>query len=623
MWSKFFASPLRFPLPVLLLFFCAIIFIATAFEPSILDNADATHAVAAREILQRSDWVTLHVNGVRYLQKAPLLYWLVANSYQILGFNAFAVRFPSMLAVVLLVGVTYFFGQWVFSKKVGLYAAAMLGFCIGMFLFTRIMIPEALLTLLLTLGHLCFLLAFSGKGKRLYYGFYAAAALAVLTKGLIGVIFAIVPAFGFLVVTGNLARWRELKLLSGTGLFLAIAAPWHILAGLQNDHFWWYYFVNEHFLRFLGLRYPKDYNKIPFVLYWPLHFIWLFPWSAGFPLLVKQEVDRWRQFQSRRGSQKSEPNAAVRDQAKPKRWPFRLDPSALILPASPSLYLWLWAGTILIFFSLSSSMEYYTFPAYPALALLLGRAWVTAETDPQGQRWLLWINGGLAILGMLVAVVLGFLVWSTHRVQETGDFSDLLNQQATESEKYTFALGHFLDLTPQAFAALEAPAIGAALVLWIGFLLALGWRRRGQHLRTVAVMTVSMGLLFVCANIAQRQFDPILSSRFIADAIQQNWQPSAKIVLNESFEVGGSVAFYTDQRVLLLNGRNLLMDFGSRYPDVPPIFITDEDLQRLWQGDDRIFLFTEDSEKDSLLQRLGLPVISVIEGGNKTVWMNR
>jgi 4-amino-4-deoxy-L-arabinose transferase-like glycosyltransferase len=596
MRSKLISFSLRPHLPILLLLaFCAVIFITTAFEPAVADDADAIHAVAAQEILQRGDWVTLYVNGIRYLQKAPLLYWLVANSYQLFGFNAFAVRFPTMVAVVLLAGTTYLFGCWAFSRKAGLYAAAIMGFSVGIFLFTRIMIPEALLTLLLTIGHFCFLFAFTTSQKRFYYGFYTAAALAVLTKGLIGVIFAIAPALLFLLLTRNLSRWNELRLLSGTAVFLAIAVPWHILAGLQNDHFWWYYFINEHVLRFLGLRYPKDYNKLPFLPYWLLHFLWLFPWSLSLPILLRQ-------------------TCATRSSQRP------LAP----LPISQiKLYFWLWAATILIFFSISTSQEYYTFPAYPAFALLIGNSLATAETTAWGQRWLLALNGVLAAIGLLAAGVLGLLIWSAHHVQETGDFSDLLNQQATESEKYTFFLGHALDLTPQAFAALEAPAIAAAVVLSVGLLLALGWRWRQQHGWAVATMVITMGLMFVCANRAHLQFEPILSSRFVANEILQRWQPNAKIVLNESFEVGGSIAFYTQQRVLLLNGRNLVMEFGSRYPDAPPIFINDAELRTLWQSDDRIFLFTEASKQKALLQRLNLPMIPVIENGGKRLWMNR
>ncbi|MBD0390504.1 MAG: glycosyltransferase family 39 protein, partial [Nostoc sp. C3-bin3] len=120
---------------ILLLVLSALIYISTSFEPSIADDADAIHAQAAKEMLLRNDWVSLYVNGVRYLQKAPLLYWLVAIAYQVFGVNEFAVRFPSVLAIVLLGGITYIFGRWAYSQKAGLYAAAILVSCAGMFLF--------------------------------------------------------------------------------------------------------------------------------------------------------------------------------------------------------------------------------------------------------------------------------------------------------------------------------------------------------------------------------------------------------------------------------------------------------------------------------------------------------
>src|SRR5438093_4982693 len=101
---------------ILLLAFSATIYLVTSFQPSLLDDADSTHAEAAKEMLQRNDWVTLHVNGVRYLEKAPMLYWLVAISYRIFGVNQFAVRFPLALAVVLLVWMIYVFGRWAYSE---------------------------------------------------------------------------------------------------------------------------------------------------------------------------------------------------------------------------------------------------------------------------------------------------------------------------------------------------------------------------------------------------------------------------------------------------------------------------------------------------------------------------
>src|SRR5262245_17821343 len=218
---------------IVLLAFSAAIYLIACFQPALLDDADATHAQAAKEMLQRHDWVTLHVNGVRYLEKAPLLYWLVAISYRLFGINQFAVRVPTALAVVLLASIVYAYGRWAYSARAGWYAAAISASCVGMFLFTRIMLPEAWLTLFCTVAHYCFVRAFFGSAREkwLYYGCYAAMALAVLTKGLIGIVFIVAPICLFFLLTQCFAEWRHLRLGSGLAVFLVIAAPWHLLAG--------------------------------------------------------------------------------------------------------------------------------------------------------------------------------------------------------------------------------------------------------------------------------------------------------------------------------------------------------------------------------------------------------
>src|SRR5262249_32256266 len=155
-------------------------------------------------------------------------------SFNIFGFNTFAVRFPIIVAILALAFIAYKFGKWAYSESAGLYAAAILALCVGMFLFTRVMIPEAILTLWFTLAHYCFLRGFFGESseKRWYYGMYAAIALSVLTKGLIGIIFVAGPIGLFLLLTRSLyTEIRHLRLLTGTLLFLLIAAPWHLLAG--------------------------------------------------------------------------------------------------------------------------------------------------------------------------------------------------------------------------------------------------------------------------------------------------------------------------------------------------------------------------------------------------------
>jgi 4-amino-4-deoxy-L-arabinose transferase-like glycosyltransferase len=586
---------MRKHLPIaLLLLFTATVFLATSFRPSLLDDADATHAEAAKEMTARGDWVTLHVNGVRYLEKAPIVYWAVATSFRVFGYNAFAVRVPIVLAILLLAFAAYRFGRWAYSETAGLYAAAILASCVGMFLFTRVMIPEAILTLWFTTAHYCFLRGFFGEGKekRWYYGLYASIALCVLTKGLIGIVFVAGPVGLFLLLTGNLwGEIRNLKLFTGTLLFLLIAAPWHLLAGFRNDRFFWFYFVNEHFKRFIGTREPKDYNRVPFVFYWTMHLLWLFPWSVAVPLLASQKP-------------------ATRSKA---------DRERLI-----NLYVWLWAGLILLFFNVSTSQEYYTFPVYAPLALLLGAAFTKVEESPRGQAYLRRAQGALAAIGVTVAAVLGALVWKSRNVRPTGDLSDLLNQAPSDSEQYTLSLGHFSDLTTNAFAELRVPATGAAVALGVGFVLAFLFRRRKQHARAAAAMFVTMGAMFVCANLAQQKFDPVLSSRVLADAIQNRWEPGARIVYNGEYETGSSIAFYTNQQVLLLNGRVTGMAFGSTYPDAPKVFLEAEDVRRLWQGSDRIFFFTEDSKKDYAMKVIeGLPVYTLADRGGKSVIMNR
>ncbi len=586
---------LRQRLPLIgLLAFSAAIYLSACFQPALLDDADATHAQAAKEMLQRRDWVTLHVNGVRYLEKAPLLYWLVAISYRLFGINQFAVRVPTALAVVLLAWMMYAYGRWAYSARAGWYAAAISASCVGMFLFTRIMIPEAWLTLFCTVAHYCFGRAFFGsdREKRLYYGCYAAMALAVLTKGLIGMVFILAPICGFFLLPQCFAEGRHLRLYSGLAVFLAIAAPWHLLAGWRNAHFFWFYFINEHVLRFLGLREPKDYNKVPFFSYWLLHLAWLFPWSVA---LVRHLPHGLRP-------------AVLRT----------ADRQALI-----TLYLWLWAGSILLFFSLSTSQEYYTFPAYAPLALLLGLACAAAEEHASASRYWQWAQGVLAGIAVILAALLIVLVWQSRHVPVAGDLSGLLNLAPSDAERYTFSLGHFFDLTPQAFAALRGPALATAVVLSAGFLLAFGWRWQRRHRHAAAAMLVTMGLLFLCANRALMQFEPVLSSRPLADAILRRWEPGAKVIINGAYESGSALGFYIDQPILLLHGRVTGMAFGSTYPDVPPVFLEDEDVRRLWSGPERIFLFTENTRRETLLNTLQMPVIEVAEQGGKSVLTNK
>ena len=161
----------------------AVIYLGSAFTPGLQDDVDSTHAEAAREMVTRSDYVTLHINGVRYLEKAPMMYWLVAAGYHIFGVNEFAVRLPNILALLGIVLLAMKWGRRTFGEVGATYGGLFAATVVGYFLFTRVLIPEAILSFFLSVTFYSFLTALETRqGWRWYLG-YATLALAVLTKG--------------------------------------------------------------------------------------------------------------------------------------------------------------------------------------------------------------------------------------------------------------------------------------------------------------------------------------------------------------------------------------------------------------------------------------------------------
>jgi hypothetical protein len=587
-------SSYRWALFVVLLLF-GIVYISSLTSPALLDDADASHSEAAREMYARGDYVTLHINGVRYLEKAPLIYWLVAFGFHVFGVGELAVRLPSALAMFLLMLLAYRWSRRAFSERVGIYAALFVATTVGFYLFSRILIPEAVLSLLIA-ASLWFLLTAlepDGDAWRWYAG-YACVALAVLAKGLIGVIFVCAIMVSFVVLTGDWRRWREFHLFSGTLLFLLIAAPWHLLAGFRNKGFFWFYFVNEHFLRFLGKRYPKDYSKLPAYLYWTLHLAWLFPWSMYFPLVLK---DSWQKLRSK---------VAVA----------RFD-------ARSRLLFWLWSGIILVFFAFSTNQEYYTFPAYFPLIVLLALAVSSSEVDEAGKRsgWLIGATALVAVASVISGCLLVAGLWSSRHLPFVPDIGTVLAKHDLAND--TLSMSHMLDLSDESFAALRLPATLAAIAFLLGPLtsLVLRWKRRNWA--ATWTMAVTMTAFLFAAHVALERFEPYLSSKPLAQKIAPELQANDRVMIYGDQSFGSSLLFYLQRPIELVNGKSSSMWFGSTFPDVPKIYLSDADLLREWNSTTRIFLFVTTYQKaqvDSLIQA---PKYVIAESSGKTIYSNR
>ena len=306
---KFMSTGLFKNASLLAVLIAAVIYLTSILSPpSLMDDSDAVEAQIARTMLTSGDFVTARLNGVVYLEKTPLPWWLMDIFYKPFGFRDWAARIPTALSAIGLAWLTAAFGVWAFGRASGFYAGLIVATCVGLWLFTRIVIPDVELTLVITLAMWAFLRVFDEEEKHPSAWamlFYVSLGLGLLLKSLVGVVFPIAAAILFLLVTGQLFSWRTWKKMhpiSGIVLMLLIAVPWHVLATLRNPPYFawtlksmpghfhgflWFFFINEQLLRFLNLRYPRDYDTVPRIWFWLFHLIWLFPWSVYLPAVAK------------------------------------------------------------------------------------------------------------------------------------------------------------------------------------------------------------------------------------------------------------------------------------------------------------------------------------------------
>ncbi len=579
---------------IVLLIASAIFLTGVLSPPSLMDDVDATQAQMARNMVQSGDWVTLRLDGVPYLEKAPLKTWMTAVCYLIFGVHDWTARLPVALAAILLAWVVVRFGRWAFSPRAGFYAGLVTATSVGLFLFTRIVIPDVVLTLAITLALWSFLRALDENEARprlWAYALAASLAAGVLLKGLIGIVFPLGAGFFYLLLTRqlfSLRSWRRLYPFTALLIFVAIAAPWHVLATLRNPPYFvwtldsgpgtwrgflWFYAINEHLLRFLNRRYPRDYNTVPLLYFWALHLVWFFPWSAYLPTVARlgfKPVDR---------------------------------------AGRTRLMALLWIGVVMLFFSFSTTQEYYSMPIYPAVALLIGCA---MEAYPERLRTGTRIVGAIACAAGLAALA---ILIAVRDVPAPGDISRALTENPA---LYTLSLGHMADLTLKAFAYLRTPLALAAVAFLAGAIGA--WRLRGE--RAWLALALMMVVFFQAARLALVVFDPYLSSRPLAEALLH--APKGKLILDREYYAFSSIVFYADQKPLLLNGRRNNLEYGSNAPGAPAVFVTDKDLPGLWARSERYYLAAEDSQNARLENLVGHSnLYPVAESGGKTLYSNQ
>lgn len=506
----------------------AAVYALAATGRAIADADEGVYVHIPQQMLERGDWLTPYVNGVRSLDKPPLLYWLIALCYTLFGQHEFVARIPTIAGVC---GTTFLaqrMATLLAGPRAGMAAGLAFAFSAGTFLFTLEVMHDILLVFFLTLAVYAFAVFDSDERARpgAVLGFFVAAAGAFLAKGLLGLalpagVVAVSTAFGRRLPP---LRWRWL--VAGASLFAALALPWHIAMEWRNPGFLRVYFYQEQILRFLGKREPVDYESVPLILFWALIPVWAFPWSLFL--------------------------AGAR----------RLGRAALV-PAC-------WAGLLLVFFSVSSRLEHYAFPILPPLAILAGMRLASVPGPLAGERKIL---AALGILLAAAAVLLAFVWLTGHGLDADGG-----HPERTHARDFSI----LTDFPPELLRRLAAVATAVSLALSAAFFAA---RRR-----RLPALTAGMAIFAGAAAFSIRAAEPVVSSKAFGLALARQAQPGDFVAVFGDYETANSVNFYAPVLLHVCEGEAPSLAPGLRYPDAPRLLIGRSELAARWRRQGRAWL---------------------------------
>ena len=302
---------------------------------------EGRYAEIAREMAVSGDWITPRLNGLKYFEKPPLQYWLTAATFNALEVDEWTARLPGALAGFLTALIVGYVGTVIASGTVGAYAALAYVGCVWPFGVAHLVTLDALLTFWLAAALGGFLLAQHWRHdptlrRRWMLAAWAATAGGMMTKGLVALVIPFATLVLHTIVTRDRSPWTRIELKRGIALFALLAAPWFVVVSMRNPEFARFFFIHEHFERFLTTEHRRTGAWWYFL---PMLAIGLLPWTGVF------------------------------------LWGLR---RAWVEKASASGFAWirfclLWCAFVLVFFSISGSkLPSYILPIFPAAALVIG-----------------------------------------------------------------------------------------------------------------------------------------------------------------------------------------------------------------------------------------------------------
>jgi 4-amino-4-deoxy-L-arabinose transferase-like glycosyltransferase len=559
----------------------AVVYGFTATGRAVLDVDDALYVEAGQQMLVRADFVTPYVNGVRFLDKPPLLYWVLAALYRLLGATQLAAHLPSALAVVATTGLLVRMTARAAGPTAGLLAGLAFPFCVGTCLFTRETLHDPWLVLFLTWGMDSFLrwLEEPQHGRGPVLALAAAGAGAVLSKGLLGLLFPVGILAAFWWTARPLPTPPARQVGPALGLFLLLALPWHVLAALRNPGFLRHYFINEQVLRFFSRREPMDFVSVPLPLFAALVLVWLFPWSAFLPAVAGL---------LRRSAELPDPARRL----------VRL--------------MGCWIGCVGVFLALSARLEHYAFPLLPPFAVLVGVALSRAQASRQVTVPYGILAGIGAVVGLAGLAGAAYLGWRGLPLTHA--------DAARATRAYDTDFGPLGDLPPSLVSRLLPPAGATVAALAIGLVCARVLESRGRRV-WAAVSLAGVMLVFALATHASLGIcEPAISSSAFGRVLALRAGPGDHVVVQGDYESANSVAFYAPVSIEVVDGAAPTLAAGLAYADAPRLVLSRGGLAALWRGPTRTFVIGATDALEAL--RL-TPAFTIAESGGRVLISNR
>jgi hypothetical protein len=557
---------------VLVVLAVAVPLLFTALGLDLLDPDEGLYADIAATMLATGDWVLPRFNGLPYLEKPPLLFWLAAPAMTVVG-GEVALRGVSAVAALGSVVLTWRIGRQLHGARAGLLAALMLTTTAGYALYVRKASTDFLFVFCLTLALWGFLRDVDRRpapGRFLLA--YAGIALGVLTKGLIGLVFP-VAILGVAMAWVRALPLRDLNAVRGALVFGALVLPWHLLVAARDPALFGFYLVDNQILRFLNLRgFIEDDVPVSTLGFLAVSFVWLFPWSV-FTLArastSSTETTRWR------------PIVAI------------------------------WALVVVGFFAMSrSKLEYYALPAFPAVALMAGAAWASGRDVG---RWLVaGLVGCVAIGGAAVWLGLGLTpAQALYGLGELNVYYRILREHALP----------FPFESARPFGDLLA-ALGASLVVGWASATALWFsgRRSAACGALLLLGAVIAGLIIGLLHVVE----PHHSARAVAEAVAGRAGADDVVAHEGSLEYSAALPYYAGRRIVVVNGERGDLDWASRRPEARGWFVDTDGLTHLWSGSRRVFLVTQHQPPRSVIAQLPAATVHTIgKFGSRWLYSNR